>query len=154
MVKELRNLQERPLASFPLADKLNQYFLNLSRVFKHEEPEEREQRRILTIIERNDQIANLLNREEYQAVLTEENALKGSCKVGVVLCIDGRIPIVHQFGRALNAWEVAGSLIGLKNETIGPVAQDHNLATKAPKLKKSLGNIKWEKSRVLKFIFY
>lgn len=38
------------------------------------------------------------------------------------------------------------TLIGLKNATIVPVAQDHNLATKAPKLKKSLGNIKWEKS--------
>ncbi|MGD9581295.1 MAG: methionyl-tRNA formyltransferase, partial [Vampirovibrionia bacterium] len=38
------------------------------------------------------------------------------------------------------------TLIGLKNGTIKPVPQNHNLATKAPKLKKSLGNIKWEKS--------
>src|SRR3990167_4174972 len=107
---------EKPLDSFPLAGPLNQHFLNLHRAFKYKEPAEKEKRKILTIIERNDQIANLLNREEYQAVLSEENVLKGSCKVGVVLCIDGRIPIIHQFGRTLNAWEVAGSLIGLKND--------------------------------------
>lgn len=107
---------ERHLDTFPLVRQLRKHFLNLSRTFKYREPAEKEQRRILTIIERNDEIAGLLNGEEYQAVLSEENALKGSCKVGVVLCIDGRIPIIHQFGRALNAWEVAGSLIGLKND--------------------------------------
>ena len=109
-------LSSRPLDSFPLANPLNQHFLNLNRVIKYKEPGEKERRRILAIIERNDQIAGLLNGEEYQTILTQENILKGSCKVGVVLCIDGRAPIIHQFGRTLNAWEVAGSLIGLKND--------------------------------------
>lgn len=118
MIKENDRLSERPLDSFPLAEPLNRHFFNLQKIFKrkHGEPEEKDRRRILTIVERNDEIASLLNKEEYQAILTQENALKGSCKVGVVLCIDGRIPIIHQFGRTLNAWEVAGSLIGLKND--------------------------------------
>ena len=111
-------LSVRPLDSFPLAEPLNRNFSNLQKVLMHKygEPKEKDKRRILTIIERNDEIAGLLNGEEYQTILTQENDLKGSCKVGVVLCIDGRIPIIHQFGRTLNAWEVAGSLIGLKND--------------------------------------
>jgi len=116
MVKEFTNLQERPLNSFPLTGQLNQNFLNLGKVFEYKRPEEKDKRRILTIIERNDKVAGLLNSKEYQVILTQENALKGSCKVGVVLCIDGRVPIIHQFGRTLNVWEVAGSLINLKND--------------------------------------
>lgn len=38
------------------------------------------------------------------------------------------------------------TLIGLENGTITPVAQNNDLATRAPKLKKSLGNVKWEKT--------
>lgn len=116
MTRIENRLSERPLSSFPLADPLEQHFLNLYHILKYREPGENKKRRILTIIERNDQIAGLLNGEEYQEILTQENGLKGSCKVGVVLCIDGRVPIIHQFGRTLNAWEVAGALIGLKND--------------------------------------
>lgn len=105
---------ERPLSSFPFAEELNNHF-QILRKLEYKMPEEKNLKRVLTIVERNDKIAELLNTNEYKSVLSQENDLKGSCKVGVVLCIDGRIPIIHQFGRALNAWEVAGSLIGLKN---------------------------------------
>lgn len=115
MLQETAILYERPLNSFPLVEQLDQHFLSLNKFFELKKPEEKDQRRILTIIERNDKIAGLLDRKECKDILTQENDLKGSCKVGVILCIDGRIPIIHQFGRALNAWEVAGSLIGLKN---------------------------------------
>ncbi|MEW5822233.1 MAG: methionyl-tRNA formyltransferase [Cyanobacteriota bacterium] len=38
------------------------------------------------------------------------------------------------------------TLIGLNEGVIKPIPQDHSMATKAPKLKKSRGNIKWDHS--------
>jgi hypothetical protein len=69
--------------------------------------------RIFNIIYSNNLMAQILNSGEYQVILEEEKKLKGEAKLGVVFCIDGRIPQLFMFGRSANAREKAGSLIAL-----------------------------------------
>lgn len=109
--------KERPLSSFALSGQLESSFRNLHRAIPHKEIKESDKRRILTIIERNDRVAELINGPEYQDILSSERELKGEdTKVGVIICIDGRISILHQFGRTVNTWETAGSLIDLTED--------------------------------------
>jgi len=76
------------------------------------QPKERDIRKILGFIEDNNIMSNKLAGDRMiYALLKEEKKLKGDCKLGVVVCIDGRISILHQFGRTVNTWEIAGSLV-------------------------------------------
>lgn len=67
--------------------------------------------KILSILNSNQEIADRLSSPEFITILEEENKLKGKTKVGVIDCIDGRISLLHQFGRSVNSLEVAGSLV-------------------------------------------
>jgi len=63
------------------------------------------------IISRNNQMADILDSKEFQGLLAREQALRGNAKIGAIACIDGRIPTIHVFGRAVNVWEEPASLI-------------------------------------------
>ncbi|GAB4219580.1 MAG: hypothetical protein Fur009_6400 [Candidatus Microgenomates bacterium] len=72
---------------------------------------EKDYERIMEIVYRNNLMAHILESREFAQILKEEKELKGDAKVGVVMCIDGRISILHQFGRTVNTKEVPGSLL-------------------------------------------
>lgn len=63
------------------------------------------------IIERNNVIAELMQRPEFLDVLEEEKKLKGTSKVGEVFCVDGRLPIIHIAGRNVSVWEEGAGLL-------------------------------------------
>lgn len=83
---------------------------------EHQESEELEQR-ISEIIFRNNFIGSILETNEFRNVLEQEKRLKGETKLGIIMCIDGRISIIHQFGRTANTKEVAGSMVEVNKET-------------------------------------
>ena len=118
MVEQVMKTQ--PIESYHFYPPIKSYFENLKRVLIFKEIGNNTLKRIISTIERNDEFGRLLACPEYQQILDKEKNLRGNCKTGAVICIDGRIPIIHQFGRAVNVWEVAGSLMkmGLKGKYI------------------------------------
>jgi hypothetical protein len=75
---------------------------------------------IENIIFDNNLMSHILNSPEFNHILNEERRLKGEdVKVGAVICIDGRIYILDQFGRTINVKEIAGSLIELNDDKSG-----------------------------------
>lgn len=101
----LRNTLKQPLDS---------YFGNFIKKIKSPEVPELVRNQITETINRNNLMSHILRSKEFLGILDEEKSLKGEdMKVGVVICIDGRISILHQFGKALNVKEIAGSLIHL-----------------------------------------
>lgn len=122
MVSRIENLLSNPAYierynSFlgnTLKQPLESYFGNFVKKIKSPEVSELVKGQITEIINRNNLISHILRSNEFINILNEEKSLKGEdIKVGVVICIDGRISILHQFGRALNVKEIAGSLINL-----------------------------------------
>jgi len=63
------------------------------------------------IIERNNTIAELMQKPEFLGVLEKEKEIKGSAKVGEVFCVDGRLPIIHIAGRNVSVWEEGAGLL-------------------------------------------
>ncbi len=105
-------LVQRQLESFKHCKGLGQLFLHSKNRIGIPIPEKIDQKRVLSFVEDNDLMADILSQNKQMlTVIDKEKGLKGECKLGVVICIDGRISILHQFGRAANTWEVAGSQI-------------------------------------------
>lgn len=93
---------------------LDLYFSNLTTKIRSPEVPEVVKGRILETMNRNNLMSHILESPVFLDVLKQERLLKGEdLKEGIVICIDGRISIPHQFGRALNVKEIAGSLIDL-----------------------------------------
>lgn len=63
------------------------------------------------IIERNNTIAELMQKPEFLQVLEKEKEIKGPAKVGEVFCVDGRLPIIHIAGRNVSVWEEGAGLL-------------------------------------------
>lgn len=57
------------------------------------------------IIERNNEMAKLISSSDYESIVIREKELRGPCALGASICIDGRLPIVHLFGRIVSCWE-------------------------------------------------
>ncbi|PIY72214.1 hypothetical protein COY87_02080 [Candidatus Roizmanbacteria bacterium CG_4_10_14_0_8_um_filter_33_9] len=53
--------------------------------------------RIFDHITTNNKMANLLSSDRAIQILDKERALEGECKTGAIVCIDGRISLLHQF---------------------------------------------------------
>lgn len=108
----IETLSQRRLESFHHYKGLNKLFLHSRNRINIPNPKEIDQKRTLSFIEDNDKMANILSQDDQMlAVIDREKDLKGDCKLGIVICIDGRISILHQFGKTANTWEVAGSQI-------------------------------------------
>jgi len=67
--------------------------------------------RILDHISTNNKIAAVLSSDEMDPNLKKEEELKGDCKLGAIVCIDGRVSVLHQIGPKIKSWETAGSLL-------------------------------------------
>lgn len=89
------------------------YLQNLVRKRYFPEVDNLTTNRIANIIFRNTLMSEILEDQEYLKILDREKAMRGDVKIGVVDCIDGRLPIPFLFGRSINVKEVAGSLIEL-----------------------------------------
>lgn len=122
MTREVRTLLANPefirrydsYLSSALRQPLELYFSNFTKKINFPEVSELVKGRITEIVKRNNLISHILGSKEYLDILEQEKSLKGEdVKVGTVICIDGRVSILHQFGRALNVKEIAGSLINL-----------------------------------------
>ncbi len=108
--------KEAQSTEHPFLLSLKQYLDNLQKKINFPEIREATRGRIFEIIDRNNLMSGILEGPNFLAILEEEKKLKGNAKVGVILCIDGRLSILHQFGVAVNTKEVAGSLIGLSKD--------------------------------------
>jgi len=67
--------------------------------------------KVLGYFDSNNLMSHILADNEFMKIEKREKELKGNCKLGTVFCIDGRISALHQFGRTVNSWEIAGSLM-------------------------------------------
>lgn len=103
-------------------NKVSSYLINFSRFLNIKEVDVEHQNRVVRIIDRNNQIADLLESggsDGYKAIVEQEIALRGEAKLGYVYCIDGRIPTIFLAGRFANAWEEPAGLIGTINTDDG-----------------------------------
>lgn len=110
------------IGAFSFRDRVSSYLTNFSRFLHMREVDAEHQNRIIRIIDRNNQIANLLESsgsDGYKAIAEQEIALREEAKLGYVYCIDGRIPTIFLAGRFANAWEEPAGLIGTINTDDG-----------------------------------
>ncbi|OGK12826.1 hypothetical protein A3C98_04620 [Candidatus Roizmanbacteria bacterium RIFCSPHIGHO2_02_FULL_37_15] len=116
------SFEHRLLLDINYKSSLELYFHNLSakieKTTKLQIPEvvDKTKQNILDILYRNTLMAEILESKDFLEILEQEKQLRGEVKVGVVQCIDGRLSIPHQFGRATNVKEIAGSLIKLNED--------------------------------------
>lgn len=62
-------------------------------------------KRGLEIIHRNNEVADILNGDEYRTILRRQRHQKGPCAIGICACIDGRLPIIHLVGQTAGVTE-------------------------------------------------
>ena len=68
------------------------------------------------IIGRNNAIAELMQKPEFQTILETEKQLKGEAKVGEIFCVDGRLPTIHIAGRNVSVWKEGAGLLSTIGE--------------------------------------
>ncbi len=112
MSKAERSSQYQPKES------LRRYFGRMKTNYGIEVAEPTVQR-IEAIVERNNQIGQLLSTPEYKRILDTEKELKGDAKLAGIICIDGRFDTIHPFGRTINVWEEPASLAGVRETEYG-----------------------------------
>lgn len=100
---------------------LRDYFQTLiTKSFIKERIVDADVERIEAIINRNNAIGQLLQTDEYQAILKEEKDIKGDAKLGGVICIDGRFTTIHPFGRSINIWEEPAAFAEVAEDSEDP----------------------------------
>lgn len=72
----------------------------------------------LSIINRNNKVAEILKSPFYKEVIENDKKLKGPCAVNIDICIDGRIPDIHLLGLTGNTWETAAGIIELRESPL------------------------------------
>jgi hypothetical protein len=117
---------ERRIISMPIEKlgtrvQLDNFFLQSKNSLQIPEPLERDRERVLQYIADNNETARMIHELDHGEIIKKEKRLKGNCKTGTVICIDGRISIIHQFGRTANVWEIAGSLVESERRSDGKV---------------------------------
>src|SRR5258708_24854326 len=81
--------------------------------------------RIYQTIERNNQVAKILESPAYRRIIKGKRALLGDVVVGVVFCIDGRIPTIFLRGRYAKHWEEpAGERTVIKRKSDGKLVPE------------------------------
>lgn len=110
------------IAHSPFKNKVSSYLKNLTGALGMENVVEKQQEKVLRILDRNNNIAKLIESagpDGYKPVVSEEIKLRGEAKLGYVYCIDGRIPTIFIAGRFANAWEEPAGLIGMSETDSG-----------------------------------
>jgi len=83
--------------------------------------------RIADIISRNNHVASIINSRDYKRVTDSKKKLLGNTVLGLVYCIDGRIPAIFLGGRYASHWEVpAAELKVSKRKSDGKLIPESN----------------------------
>lgn len=116
-----RRIIEMPIETLGARAQLNKLFLLSKNTLQIPEPLEKDKARVLRYITDTNETARMIQELDHGDLINKEKELKGNCKTGTVICIDGRISIIHQFGRTANVWEIAGSLVESEQRPDGQV---------------------------------
>lgn len=116
-----RRVIEMPIETLAARAQLNKLFLLSKNTLQVPEPLEKDKARVLRYITDVNETARMIQELDHGDIIKKEKELKGNCKTGTVICIDGRISIIHQFGRTANVWEIAGSLVESERRPDGKV---------------------------------
>lgn len=107
-----------------LQEQLNLYLDHLSQ-HTREEVSQRDRIRIWNIIERNNQVAKALQSPHFRGVVKTQRQLLGKTSLGLVFCIDGRIPAIFLGGRFARHFETpAGEITTIKRKSDGKLIPD------------------------------
>ncbi len=109
-----------------LPDQLDLYIDHLAGHIK-KNISNKDKHRIMDIIVRNNHVAGILNSQEFKNTVGEKKKLIGEVNLGLIFCIDGRIPAIFLGGRYAASWEVPASEIKVMNrKSDGKLIPDSN----------------------------
>lgn len=115
------NIQESKKS---LEEQLDLYLEHLGAHMGHQ-VSDRDQDRIWAIIERNNQVAKILENPNFRSLVKKERQLLGSTILGLVFCIDGRIPAIFLGGRFARHFEIPAAEISvIKRKSDGKLVPD------------------------------
>lgn len=107
-----------------LKEQLNLYLDHLSQHTRCE-ISQRDRTRIWNIIERNNQVAKALQSPHFRQVVKKQRQMLGKTSLGLVFCIDGRIPAIFLGGRFARHFEIpAGEITTIKRKSDGKLIPD------------------------------
>lgn len=99
-----------------LDEQLSSYLIHLAGHLGKEIPKA-DQKKILSIIKRDNEVANILKSKAFMQITSQMKELTG-LSLGLVFCIDGRIPAIFLGSRFASHWEVpAAELIVTKRKS-------------------------------------
>ncbi len=113
------NRVHRLHANSSISQQLDHYLDLLAKQLQHS-INKKEHKRILAIIERNNAVAKILDSVPYRRTVKQKKDLLGKAQLGLIFCIDGRIPAIFLGGRFARHWEVpAGEITVTKRKSDG-----------------------------------
>lgn len=93
-----------------LGDQLGLYFDHLGMHLK-KNISTQDRKRVMDIIIRNNQVSSVLKSKDFRKTTEDKKSLLGKTTLGLVYCIDGRIPSIFLGGRYASHWEVPAAEI-------------------------------------------
>lgn len=109
-----------------LDDQLHLYLDHLS-THLQKPIDKKDYKRILEIIGRNNEVGEILDSSEYRHLVERKKHLLGPIALGLIFCIDGRIPAIFLGGRFASHWEVpAAELKVVKRKSDGQILPESN----------------------------
>lgn len=107
-----------------LEDQLNLYLDHLGGHIK-QEIIKKDRERIWNIIERNNKVAKILSTPMYRKIVKRKRQLSGGSSLGLVFCIDGRIPAIFLGGRFARHFEIpAGEITTIRRKSDSKLIPD------------------------------
>lgn len=108
----------------------------------------KDRNRIWEIIERNNQVAKILDSVDYRKILQRQRQIMGKAALGLVFCIDGRIPAIFIGGRFAKHFEIpAGEISTIRRKS------DQKLIPDSSDLNEALRRIASSDDDLLEIIF-
>lgn len=108
----------------------------------------RDRKRIFSVIERNNLVASILQTPSYKQVIKENTHMLGNTNLGLVFCIDGRIPALFVGGRFARHYEVPAAEISvIKRKSDGKLIPD------STDLNEALRRVATSGSELLEIVF-
>lgn len=107
-----------------LAEQLNLYLDHLGKHISHTFSQ-KDRSRIWAIVERNNAVAKILETPNHRKIVKRQKQLIDDTALGLVFCIDGRIPAVFLGGRFCRHFEVpAGEISTIYRKSDGKLIPD------------------------------
>lgn len=109
---------------------------------------ERDEKRIWVLIERNNYVARILSTPGYRKIVKRKRQLSNGVSLGLVFCIDGRIPAIFLGGRFARHFEIpAGEITTIKRKS------DNKLIPDSSDLNEALRRISTTDDDLLEIVF-